>query len=78
MKRSLRSVALAAGFAAALVTTLHGGAAAIPPAARPEEVGLASDRLPRIHETVQRYLDDRRLAGAVSLAPQCIHGSSCP
>ena len=36
------------------------------PAAKPESVGLSSDRLERI-ATVQRNLDDRRIAGAVSL-----------
>src|SRR4051794_21814939 len=48
------------------VTTLGAGAG-IPAASKPEEVGLSSDRLPRIHETVQRYLDSGQLAGAVTL-----------
>ena len=39
----------------------------LPPASRPEDVGLSTERLPRIHDTVQRYLDARQLAGAVTL-----------
>jgi len=38
-----------------------------PAAAKPEEVGFAGDRLGRIHETVQRYVDERALAGAVTM-----------
>lgn len=52
---------------AACVATVVGAGRGLPVAARSEDVGLATERLPRIHETVQRYLDDRRLAGAVTL-----------
>jgi CubicO group peptidase (beta-lactamase class C family) len=36
-------------------------------AAKPEEVGLSSDRLKRIGEAVQRHLDTRDVAGVVTL-----------
>jgi CubicO group peptidase (beta-lactamase class C family) len=37
------------------------------PAAKPEAVGLSSDRLERIATVVQRDVDDKRIAGAVTL-----------
>jgi CubicO group peptidase (beta-lactamase class C family) len=37
------------------------------PAARPEEVGMSSERLPRIHAALQRHIDAHQLAGAVTL-----------
>jgi len=37
------------------------------PTAKPESVGLASDRLERIATVVQRDIDDKRIAGAVTL-----------
>ncbi|MBZ5682262.1 MAG: beta-lactamase family protein [Acidobacteriia bacterium] len=37
------------------------------PLAKPESVGLSSDRLERIAATVQRNIDDKRIAGAVTL-----------
>ena len=37
------------------------------PAAKPESVGLSSDRLERIATAVERNIDDQRIAGAVSL-----------
>src|SRR5438128_406757 len=58
---------------------LIGGAVALPlsrvaalsarseTAAKPEDVGLASDRLMRIHETMQRHIDAKDIAGAVTL-----------
>jgi CubicO group peptidase (beta-lactamase class C family) len=52
---------------AALSVAAAGAGAGIPAAAKPEEVGLAADRLPRIHETVQRYVESGQLAGAVTL-----------
>jgi CubicO group peptidase (beta-lactamase class C family) len=36
-------------------------------AAKPESVGLSSERLERISVTVQRSIDDKRIAGAVTL-----------
>ena len=37
------------------------------PAAKPEAVGLSSERLQRIDAEVQRTMDDKRIAGAVTL-----------
>ena len=37
------------------------------PAAKPEAVGLSSDRLERIATAVQHDIDDKRIAGAVTL-----------
>jgi CubicO group peptidase (beta-lactamase class C family) len=37
------------------------------PAAKPEAVGLSSERLARIGSTVQRDIDDKRIAGAVTM-----------
>ena len=37
------------------------------PSARPEEVGLSSERLGRIRETVQRHIDAGNVTGAVTL-----------
>jgi len=42
-------------------------AAAELPAAKPESVGLSSERLERIATAVQRSVDDKRIAGAVTL-----------
>ncbi len=49
----------------ALAVAPHG--AGIPPAAKPEEVGFSGARLGRIHDTVQRYVDQGQFAGAVTL-----------
>ena len=64
MRTSLLAVVL---LTAAFGITSHGAGGAIPAAAKPEDVGFATERLPRIHETVQRYLDTKQLAGAVTL-----------
>src|SRR3954469_7468315 len=37
------------------------------PASKPEAVGLSSERLERISTAVQRDIDDKRIAGAVTL-----------
>src|SRR5262249_18326534 len=37
------------------------------PSAKPESVGLSSERLERIAATVQREIDEQRIAGAVTL-----------
>jgi CubicO group peptidase (beta-lactamase class C family) len=36
-------------------------------AARPEDVGMSSERLPRIHTALQRHIDAHQLAGAVTV-----------
>src|ERR1035441_3483569 len=42
-------------------------AAASLPTARPEEVGLSSERLRRIHEMVMRHVEARDISGAVTI-----------
>ena len=42
-------------------------AAASIQAAKPEDVGLSSERLQRIHQTIQRHIDGRDITGAVTL-----------
>ena len=42
-------------------------AASIPEAAKPEEVGLSSERLRRIHEAIQSHIDLHEISGAVTL-----------
>src|SRR5919109_909528 len=37
------------------------------PTARPEEVGLSSERLKRVTELVQRHIDAKSFSGAVTL-----------
>jgi CubicO group peptidase (beta-lactamase class C family) len=37
------------------------------PTARPESVGISTERLKRINETVKRFMDDNRISGAVTL-----------
>ena len=37
------------------------------PTAKPEEVGLSSERLQRIHALIQRYMDGGNFTGAVTL-----------
>jgi CubicO group peptidase (beta-lactamase class C family) len=46
---------------------LASASAAEVPRAKPEDVGLSSERLQRIHELVQRYLDAKSFSGAVTL-----------
>ena len=67
MRSVLRVTAAAVVAAATITASLLGAGGSIPSAPRPEDVGFASERLPRIHETVQRYLDSKQLAGAVTL-----------
>jgi len=63
----IRQSLMAALLVATAGVTMHGGAPGLPAAAKPEDVGLSAQRLPRIHAAVQRYLDQRQLAGAVTL-----------
>jgi CubicO group peptidase (beta-lactamase class C family) len=51
---------------AAVVFAATARAQQLPPA-KPESVGLSSERLERIRKTVQQNIDDKRIAGAVSL-----------
>lgn len=59
----------------ALICTVLVSVAAIAqdlPTAKPESVGLSSERLERIATVVQRNIDDKRIAGAVTLVAR--HG----
>jgi len=67
MTSFVRTLAGTALVALALSSHSRTAGLAIPSTAKPEEVGLSAERLPRIHETVQRYLDSHQLAGAVTL-----------
>lgn len=62
LSKSLRSWILAVACAGALQL-----AAADLPKARPETVGLSTERLARIGEVVRRYVDEGKLGGAVTL-----------
>jgi len=50
-------------FPALLGLVLFGGI----PEGKPEQVGLSSERLQRIHETMQRHIDEKDITGAVTL-----------
>lgn len=41
--------------------------ALVPTASKPEEVGLSSERLGRIHQAIQRHIDAKDISGAVTL-----------
>ncbi len=53
-------------FACILILTAAASAQDLP-SAKPESVGLSSERLERIGQAVQRDIDDKRIAGAVTL-----------
>jgi CubicO group peptidase (beta-lactamase class C family) len=58
----MKSLNLALFLLAALPLT-----AASIPEAKPEDVGLSTQRLARIHETMQRHMESQQIAGAVTL-----------
>jgi CubicO group peptidase (beta-lactamase class C family) len=63
MKRITRSrIQFAAVVIAALTLT-----AGVVPNSKPEDVGMSSERLQRIGQVIQRYMDAKDLAGAVSV-----------
>ncbi len=64
MKSYLRSLWL--GCLMAGLSALPLVAASIP-SAKPEEVGLSSERLGRVHEAVQRHIDAQNICGAVTI-----------
>ena len=37
------------------------------PRARPEEVGISSERLNRVDEVIRRYIEQKKISGAVTL-----------
>ena len=66
MKRRLACVVVVCGFAGLSLQAVS------LMTAKPEEVGLSSERLGRIHEAVQRHIDAGSLSGAVTLVAR--HG----
>jgi hypothetical protein len=48
------------------------------PAGKPETVGLSAERLERIGAAVQHDIDDKRIAGAVTMVVEPIPGSIRP
>ncbi|HVM92327.1 MAG TPA: serine hydrolase domain-containing protein [Terriglobales bacterium] len=68
MNRITRTSVLICLFVASFVAV----AQEMPPVAKPESVGLSSERLERIGAAVQRSVDDKRIAGAVTLVSR--HG----
>ena len=47
-------------------------AASLPKASKPEDLGLSSERLQRIHQMIQRHIDAGDITGAVTLVAR--HG----
>ena len=39
--------------------------------AEPRQVGLSAERLEQISPVVQKFVDDKRLAGAVTIVARC-------
>jgi hypothetical protein len=48
------------------------------PTAKPETVGLSSERLERISTAVQKSIDDKRIAGAVTMVVRRGQELWCP
>jgi len=69
--RVLRSQVSSAVLTAALLLATFASAQDLP-TAKPESVGLSSERLDRIGAEIQRNIDDKRIAGAVTLVAR--HG----
>ena len=53
--------------AALAVAVLPVSMALVPTATKPEEVGMCSEWLHRIHDAVQRHLDAKELSGVVTV-----------
>ncbi len=64
MKINLRSICLSCLLAGLVALPLAAGSV---PTAKPEEVGLSSERLGRIHDAVQRQIDAQNVCGAVTI-----------
>ena len=60
----MKAVYLACAAAVLLILPLNAGSML---SAKPEDVGLSAERLKRATEVVQRYIDSRGVAGAVTL-----------
>jgi CubicO group peptidase (beta-lactamase class C family) len=67
--RRMRSVGLALGLAAmtpVFLQTLGAGSGSVP-SGKPEDAGMSHERLKRVSEVVQRRIDAKDVAGAVTL-----------
>ncbi len=79
-RRVLRPAVGVLGLVAAVVATSSGPKAAVDlPMAEPESVGMSSERLQRVDEYFQRFIDDNQIVGAVTLIArkgQVVHHSA--
>ena len=67
-RRVLRPAVGVLGLVAVVVATSSGPKAAVDlPMAEPESVGMSSERLQRVDEYFQRFIDDNQIVGAVTL-----------
>jgi CubicO group peptidase (beta-lactamase class C family) len=71
-RRWMAGLAMVAGLAVLVAPSLQVRAAEDLPLASPESVGMSSDRLQRIDDYFQRFVDEGKIAGAVSLVAR--HG----
>jgi len=60
MRQALILIALSAG-------TLIAASGGVPSTSKPEEVGMSTDRLGRIHDTVVKHIEAKDVSGAVTL-----------
>src|SRR6266446_4861532 len=67
MENTMRLIAKWTSALVLFLTLLATASAAEVPRAKPEDVGLSTQRLQRIHELVQRHLDAKSFSGAVTL-----------
>lgn len=67
MRRIATTFALILATAPITANATPPAASDLPTAKHPEDVGMSAERLPRISEAIQRHIDERRLAGAVTL-----------
>jgi CubicO group peptidase (beta-lactamase class C family) len=66
MLHRMRTV-VAAGLLVLVSVWAAASISALPATGRPEDVGLSSDRLKRIPDTIQRHIDEGDISGAVTL-----------
>src|SRR2546422_887720 len=67
MENTMRLIAKWTSALILFLTLLATAWAAEIPRAKPEDVGLSTQRLQRIHELIQRHLDAKSFSGAVTL-----------
>lgn len=64
---AFRRLAVCAALLAGALAVGLSGAGVVGAVVKPEEVGFSSERLGRIHETMQRWIERRQIAGAVTV-----------